>query len=110
MYPLAVRAGAACGGFAKLTELAAAAVREAKLPGDLKVTVLFEAYYLCPTVVQAVHGRGCHYIGVGKSNRRFQVKGQSHRLSRYGPNVLRRSGGVSHERAVLRRLEKLLVA
>jgi hypothetical protein len=29
---------------------------------------------------------------VGKSNRRFQVNGQSHRLSRYGSNVLRRSG------------------
>jgi len=78
--------------FAKLTELAAEAIRQANLPEDLKVTVLFDAYYLCPTVVQAVHERGWHYIGVGKSNRRFQVKGQSHRLSRYGPNVLRRSG------------------
>jgi hypothetical protein len=78
--------------FTKLTELAAAAVRQANLPKDLKVTVLFDAYYLCPTVVQAVHDRGWHYIGVGKSNRRFQVKGLSHRLSRYGPNVLHRSG------------------
>ena len=78
--------------FAKLTELAAEAIRQANLPEDLKTTVLFDAYYLCPTVVQAVHDRGWHYIGVGKSNRRFQVKGQSHRLSGYGPNVLRRSG------------------
>ena len=82
----------ACGGFAKLTELAARAIRQANLPENLKVTVLFDAYYLCPTVVQAVRDRGWHYIGVGKSNRRFEVKGQSHRLSRYGPNVLRRSG------------------
>ena len=78
--------------FTKLTELAAEAVRQANLPEDLKVTVLFDAYYLCPTVVQAVRDRGWYYIGVGKSNRRFQVKGQSHQLSRYGPNVLHRSG------------------
>jgi hypothetical protein len=78
--------------FLKLTELAARAVREANLPDGMEVTVLFDAYYLCPTVVRAVLARRWHYIGVGKSNRRFQVNGQSHRLSRYGSNVLRRSG------------------
>ena len=78
--------------FAKLTELAAGAIREASLPAGMDVTVLFDAYYLCPTVVQAVHACSWHYIGVGKSNRRFEVDGRSHRLSRYGPNVLRRSG------------------
>ena len=78
--------------FAKLTELAAQAVRGAELPAKSKVTVLFDAYYLCPAVVQAVQARGWHYIGVGKSNRRFQAHGQSHRLCTYGPNVLRRSG------------------
>jgi SRSO17 transposase len=78
--------------FTKLTELAAEAVRQANLPEASKVTVLFDAYYLCPTVVRAVLARGWDYIGVGKSNRRFQVGGESHRLSRYGPNVLRRSG------------------
>ena len=78
--------------FVKLTELAAGLIRQANLPEGSGVTVLFDAYYLCPTVVQAVRARGWHYIGVGKSNRRFQVGGQSHRLSRYGPNVLCRSG------------------
>jgi SRSO17 transposase len=78
--------------FTKLTELAAEAVRQANLPEAWKVTVLFDAYYLCPTVVRAVLARGWDYIGVGKSNRRFQVGRESHRLSRYGPNVLRRSG------------------
>jgi SRSO17 transposase len=78
--------------FAKLTELAAEAVRDANLPEGAKVTVLFDAYYLCPTVVQAVRDRGWAYIGVGKSNRRLQVGRESHRLSTYGPNVLRRGG------------------
>ena len=78
--------------FRKLTELAAEAVRQANLPEGMAVTVMFDAYYLCPTVTEAVRARGWHYIGVAKSNRRFAVGGQSHRLSRYGPNVLRRSG------------------
>lgn len=78
--------------FRKLTELAADALRQANLPEGLPVTVMFDAYYLCPTVTAAVLARGWHYIGVAKSNRRFALDGRSHRLSRYGPNVLRRSG------------------
>ena len=66
-----------------MTELAAEAVRQANLPEHLKVTVLFDAYYLCPTVVRAVLDRSWHYIGVGKSNRRFEAPSQSHRLSTY---------------------------
>lgn len=78
--------------FRKLTELAANAIRQANLPEGMPVTVMFDAYYLCPTVTEAVLARGWHYIGVAKSNRRFTQDGRSHRLSRYGPNVLRRSG------------------
>jgi len=78
--------------FATLTQLAAEAVRQVPLPPTLQVTVLFDSYYLCPTVVQAVEAKGWHYIGVAKSNRRFGGDGQSHRLGTYGPNVLRRCG------------------
>jgi len=81
-----------CSGFTKLTELTARAIREANLPAGMAVTVMFDAYYLCPTVTQAARARGWHYIGVAKSNRRFSVDGRSHRLSQYGPNVLKRSG------------------
>ena len=78
--------------FATLTQLAGEAVRQVPLPPTLPVTVLFDSYYLCPAVVQAVEAKGWRYIGVGKSNRRFSSDGRSHRLSTYGPNVLRRSG------------------
>lgn len=78
--------------FATLTELATEAVRGLPLPPTMDVTVLFDAYYLCATVVKAVENKGWRYIGVGKSNRRFNVDGRSHRLRTYGPNVLRRSG------------------
>ena len=78
--------------FCKMTDLAAEAIRTADLPKGLRVLVLFDAYYLCPKVTEACKARGWHYIGVGKSNRRLAVSGQSKRLSDYGRNVLRRSG------------------
>jgi len=78
--------------FLKLTQLAALAIHNADLPKPLNVVVLFDCYYLCPVVVDACQCRGWHYIGVGKSNRNFTVGGQTRRLDRYGPNVVRRSG------------------
>jgi len=78
--------------FYKLTELAAQAIREAALPGKFKVTVLFDAFYLCPNVVNACKDRKWHYIGVGKSNRWFTVGSVKRKLAKYGRNVLRNSG------------------
>jgi SRSO17 transposase len=78
--------------FRKLTELAAETIRTATLPPQLRVIVLFDAYYLCPTVVNACQQRRWHYIGVGKSNRWFTVGSVKHKLGKYGRNVLCRSG------------------
>jgi SRSO17 transposase len=77
--------------FIKLSALAAQAIRDANLPvGD--VTVLFDSWYLCPCVVQAVRARGWHFISVAKANRALRVGRQSHLIKTYAPNVLRRSG------------------
>jgi SRSO17 transposase len=78
--------------FRKLTEMAAETIRTAVLPLSLRVTVLFDAYYLCPTVVNACQKRGWHYIGVGKSNRWFTVGSAKHKLGKYGRNVLHNHG------------------
>jgi len=78
--------------FYKLTELAAQAIREAALPEKLNVTVLFDAFYLCPNVVNACKERKWHYIGVGKSNRWFTVGSVKRKLAKYGRNALRNSG------------------
>jgi SRSO17 transposase len=78
--------------FRKLTELAAEAIRNASLPKRFRVTVLFDAFYLCPEVVNACKEREWHYIGVGKSNRWFKVGSAKRKLARYGRNVLRNSG------------------
>jgi hypothetical protein len=78
--------------FYKLTELAAQAIREAALPEKFEVTVLFDAFYLCPNVVRACKKRKWHYISVGKSNRWFTVGSVKRKLAKYGRNVLRNSG------------------
>jgi hypothetical protein len=78
--------------FHKLTELAAQAIRQARLPEGFQVTVLFDAFYLCPNVVAACRQQGWHYISVGKSNRWFKVGSAKCKLGRYGSNVLRKSG------------------
>jgi SRSO17 transposase len=78
--------------FCKLTELAGQAIREAALPEKFKVTVLFDAFYLCPNVVNACKERKWHYISVGKSNRWFTVGSAKRKLAKYGRNVLRNSG------------------
>ena len=78
--------------FLTQTALAAWVIHNADLPRGLKVTVLFDAYYLCDVVADACRARGWHYIGVGKSNRNFTVNGQKKKLGAYGRNVLRRGG------------------
>ena len=78
--------------FRTLVDLAVQAIEGADLPGKLKVTVLFDSYYLCGPVVQACRQRGWHFIGMAKSNRRFHVQGADRRLRDYGRNFLRRHG------------------
>lgn len=81
--------------YVKLTQIAARLIRDADLPAERKVTVLFDAFYLCPAVVHACQDRGFHWISVGKSNRNFHPQGGDGRrkkLGKYGANVLGRSG------------------
>jgi hypothetical protein len=78
--------------FIKLTELAAKVIKGAVLPEQFKVTVLFDAFYLCPIVVNACKERKWHYIAVGKSNRWFTVGSMKRKLDKYGRNVLHNSG------------------
>jgi hypothetical protein len=78
--------------FKKLTELAGDVVRNADIPKKFDVTVLFDAFYLCPAVVNACKQRQWRYIGVGKANRCFTVNGRQHKLGAYGKNLLKRTG------------------
>lgn len=79
--------------FEKLTNLAAGAIRQAQFPPELRITVLFDSWYLCPQVVQACQERRWHYISVAKKNRTLMVPGVGKKaVGTYGRNVLKNSG------------------
>jgi SRSO17 transposase len=78
--------------FRKLTELAAEAIEGMSLAN---VTVLFDSYYLCPTVIHACEAKQYRWVGVAKKNRNFFPDGRDRdkrRLSSYGANALKRLG------------------
>ena len=78
--------------FKKLTELAGQIVLDADIPDKFDVTVLFDAFYLCPTVANACKKRKWRYIGVSKSNRWLTVNSIKHKVGKYGKNILYRTG------------------
>lgn len=93
--------------FRKLTELAAEAIASAPLPTGARGIVLFDSYYLCPTVTEACVAAGYRYVGVAKKNRNFSPDGRRYdqrKVSRYGNNVLRREGRVVTTRGKKHRL------
>jgi len=78
--------------FKKLTELAGEIVLGADISDKFDVTVLFDAFYLCPAVVNACRKRKWRYIGVSKSNRWLTVNSIKHKVGKYGKNILSRTG------------------
>jgi len=78
--------------YRKLTEMVGEIIADFPLS---KVTVLFDAYYLCPTVTQACEAKHYHYVGVAKKNRNFFPDGRDRdkrKLASYGKNLLSRAG------------------
>ena len=76
--------------FRKTTELAAQLIQEFKAPAGVKVLVLFDAYYLCHTVVKACRAQHFHVASTLKSNRRLRKLGWQLKAGRYGRNLFRR--------------------
>jgi SRSO17 transposase len=76
--------------FRKTTELAAQLIREFRAPAGVKVMVLFDAYYLCHTVVKACRERRLPFASTLKSNRSLFKPGWKLKAGRYGRNLLRR--------------------
>jgi SRSO17 transposase len=76
--------------FHKTTELAAQLIRECTPPAGVKVVVLFDAYYLCPTVVKACRAQHFHFASTLKSNRSLFKQGWKLHAGRYGRNLFRR--------------------
>jgi len=78
--------------FKKLTELAGQIVLNADIDEKFDVTVLFDAFYLCPAVVNACKKRKWPFISVSRSNRWLTVKSAKHKIGNYGRNILNRTG------------------
>jgi hypothetical protein len=93
--------------FHKITALAAEMVQDFSLPGQEKVIVLFDAYYLCSPVVRVCDARNFTYIGVSKKNRNFFPDGRDRdkrKVGRYGANVLAKEGWLMRVRGKTYRL------
>jgi SRSO17 transposase len=76
--------------FQKTTELAAQLIRECTPPAGAQVMVLFDAYYLCATVVKACREQHWHFASTLKSNRSLFKQGWKLHAGRYGRNRFRR--------------------
>jgi DDE superfamily endonuclease len=76
--------------FRKTTGLAAHLIREFNAPAGVKVMVLFDAYYLCATVVQACREQRFHFASTLKSHRSLFKPGRKLKAGRYGRNRFRR--------------------
>ena len=76
--------------FRQTTELAAQLIREFKAPAGVKVVVLFDAYDLCRTVVQACQEQHFHFASPLKSNRSLFKPGWKLKAGRYGRHLVRR--------------------
>ncbi len=80
--------------YRKPTEIAADLVRDFQPPKDVTVRVLFDAYYLCPTVTKACDSRGFLWYSVSMKNRRLTRtgRGKSGLLKQLGPGILKHRG------------------
>ena len=76
--------------FRKTTELAAQLIRELQVPAGVQVLVLFDAYYLCHTVVKACREQKFHFASTLKSNRSLFKHSWKLKAGRYGKNLFRR--------------------
>ena len=76
--------------FHKTTALAAQRIREFNAPAGVSVVVLFDAYYLCRTVVKACREKAFPFASTLKSNRSLFKPGWKLKAGRYGKNLFRR--------------------
>jgi SRSO17 transposase len=76
--------------FWKTTELAAQLIREFEAPRGVKVMALFDAYYLCHTVVQACWVKRFCFASTLKGNRSLFKRGWKLKAGRYGSHLFRR--------------------
>jgi hypothetical protein len=82
--------------YKKLTVMAAEVIRDFVPPPGVKVRVLFDAFYLCPTVVKACEARGWTWFSVAAKNRSFQPAGKkgvkARKIGDLAPGLIKHQG------------------
>jgi len=81
--------------YRKLTDLAAEMIRRFDVPKGLKVRVLFDAFYLCPTVTKACQSRSFAWFSVASKNRNFRregEKGKGRKIADLAPGLIKHHG------------------
>lgn len=93
--------GAGGGNYRKLTNMAAGMIKDFAAPAEMKVRVLFDAFYLCPTVTKACVARGFGFFSVAQRNRNFttarrsipkSANGRTRRIAQLMPGLIRHQG------------------
>jgi SRSO17 transposase len=85
----------ACAGraYRKTTQIAAEIIAVFQPPAGLKVRVLFDAFYLSPTVTKACESKGFSWFSVASRNRWFtQTSGVDQKIADLGPGLLKYRG------------------
>ena len=81
------------GSYRKLTDMAAQLIKGFAAPAGLKVRVLFDAFYLCPTVTKACVSKGFYFFSVAQRSRNFTTaNGKRRKIARLMPGLIRHQG------------------
>ena len=80
-------------GYRKKTQIAAQMINQFKLLWDLKIRVLFDAFYLAPPVIKACETRDFKWFSVASKNRKMKRKHcQKRSIKQFAAGVLRHKG------------------
>ena len=79
--------------YRKLTDMAAAMIRQFAAPQGVEVRVLFDAFYLCPTVTKACLSEGFYFFSVAQRSRNFTTaNGRKRKIAELMPGLIRHQG------------------
>ena len=79
--------------YRKLTDMAAAMIRNFAAPAGVKVRVLFDGFYLCPTVTNACVSKGFCFFSVAARSRNFTTaNGKKRKIVQLMPGLIRHQG------------------
>jgi SRSO17 transposase len=79
--------------YRKLTNMAAAMIKALEAPVGVKVRVLFDAFYLCPTVTKACEFKAFTFFSVAARNRNFtSANHKPRKIAKLMPGLIRHQG------------------